>query len=65
MLHHQVEDQACPPARKEKALDKLLLDGDFGVEDARFTDPEIRSQLASSAVTASANPTRKTRQRCD
>jgi hypothetical protein len=35
------------PPGKEKALDKLLLDGDFGVEDARFTDPEIRSQLAS------------------
>ena len=35
------------PPGKEKALDKLLLDGDFGVDNARFTDPEIRSQLAS------------------
>ena len=35
------------PPGKEKVMDKLLLDGDFGVEDARFTDPEIRSQLAS------------------
>jgi len=35
------------PPGNAKVIDKLLLDGDFGVEDARFSDSEIRSQLAS------------------
>jgi AsmA-like C-terminal region len=35
------------PPGNAKAIDKLLLDGDFGVEDARFTDPQISSQLES------------------
>ncbi len=35
------------PPGNAKAIDKLLLDGDFGVEDASFSDPEISSQLAS------------------
>jgi hypothetical protein len=35
------------PPGKEKALEKLLLDGQFGVDDAKWTSPEIREQLES------------------
>ncbi len=35
------------PPSKEKAVDKLLLDGDFGASDARFTSDEVRKQLES------------------
>ncbi len=35
------------PPSKAKAVDKLLLDGDFDAPDARFTSPEIRSKLQS------------------
>jgi AsmA-like C-terminal region len=32
---------------KQKAIDKLVLDGDFDADDARFTSAEVRDQLAS------------------
>jgi hypothetical protein len=35
------------PPSKAKAIDKLLLDGDFDAEDARFTSAEIRNKLQS------------------
>jgi hypothetical protein len=35
------------PPGKAKVLDKLLLDGQFGVDDARWTSPDIREQLES------------------
>jgi hypothetical protein len=35
------------PPSKEKAIDKLLLDGDFDADDAHFTSAEIRDKLAS------------------
>lgn len=37
---------ALPPG-KVKVLDKLLLDGQFGVDDAKWTSPDIREQLES------------------
>jgi hypothetical protein len=35
------------PPSKEKAIDKLLLDGDFESDDARFTSEEVREKLQS------------------
>ncbi|HEY2118694.1 MAG TPA: hypothetical protein VGH37_05870 [Candidatus Acidoferrum sp.] len=35
------------PPSKEKAIDKLLLDGDFDADDAHFTSTEISNKLAS------------------
>jgi hypothetical protein len=35
------------PPSKAKAIDKLLLDGDFDADDARFTSAEIREKLQS------------------
>jgi hypothetical protein len=35
------------PPGKVKVLDKLLLDGQFGVDDAKWTSPDIREQLES------------------
>jgi hypothetical protein len=35
------------PPGKVKVLEKLLLDGQFGVDDAKWTSPEIREKLES------------------
>jgi hypothetical protein len=35
------------PPSKERAVDKLLLDGDFESDDARFTSAEVREKLQS------------------
>ncbi len=35
------------PPSKEKAIDKLFLDGDFGADDAQFTNAEVREKLES------------------
>ena len=35
------------PPGKAKTLDKLLLDGQFGLDDAKWTSPEIREKLES------------------
>ena len=35
------------PPGKEKTIDKMLLDGDFDADDARFSSSEVRQKLAS------------------
>ena len=40
----------------QKSIDKLLLDGDFDADDARFASAEIRKQLASLSRHALGEP---------
>jgi hypothetical protein len=35
------------PPGKEKVLDKIVIDGNFGVDDAKWSSPAIREQLES------------------
>jgi uncharacterized protein involved in outer membrane biogenesis len=35
------------PPGKEKTIDKMLLDGDFDADDARFSSSEVRQKLAA------------------
>jgi len=41
---------------KAKALDKMILDGAFGVEDARWSSPEVREKLESLSRRALGKP---------
>lgn len=45
------------PPPKEKAIDKLLLDGDFGADDARFNSAEVREKLESLSRHGLGEPT--------
>jgi hypothetical protein len=44
------------PPGKQKALEKMILDGQVGVEDARWSSPEIRDKLASLSRHAEGQP---------
>jgi hypothetical protein len=44
------------PPGKVKVLDKLALDGEFDVTDARFTSSEVRDKLASFSRHAEGQP---------
>src|SRR5262249_23070014 len=44
-----------PPGRA-KVLEKLILDGQFGVDDAKWTSPEIREKLESLSRPAEGRP---------
>jgi len=44
------------PPGKVKVLDKLLLDGEFDVTDARFTSSDVRDKLASFSRHAQGQP---------
>jgi hypothetical protein len=46
---------ALPPG-KVKVLDKLTLDGEFGVTDARFANSDVRNKLASFSRHAMGQP---------
>jgi hypothetical protein len=35
------------PPGKEKVLDKMILDGQIGIDDARWSNPEVRKALES------------------
>jgi hypothetical protein len=41
---------------KARALDKMILDGAFGVEDARWSSPEVRAKLESLSRHAQGKP---------
>jgi len=41
---------------KAKVLDKMILDGAFGVEDARWSNPEVRQKLKSLSRRALGKP---------
>jgi len=41
---------------KARALDKMILDGAFGVEDARWSSPEVREKLESLSRQAQGKP---------
>ena len=45
------------PPSKEKAIDKLFLDGDFGADDAQFTNAAVREQLESLSRHGLGEPT--------
>jgi hypothetical protein len=44
------------PPEKSKVIDKLFLEGDFIVNDAKFTSPEIREKLESFSRHALGKP---------
>ena len=44
------------PPGKVKALEKLILDGSFGVEDAKWSSPEVRDKLESLSRHAQGKP---------
>ncbi|HWZ98374.1 MAG TPA: hypothetical protein VN025_11490 [Candidatus Dormibacteraeota bacterium] len=44
------------PPGKAKALEKLILDGSFGVEDAKWSSPELREKLESLSRHAQGKP---------
>jgi hypothetical protein len=44
------------PASHEKALQKLILDGDFGLEDAKWTSEEVRDKLEGLSRRAEGKP---------
>ena len=44
------------PPGKENTLDKMILDGQFGVEDATWSNPELREKLKSLSRAAEGKP---------
>jgi len=44
------------PPGKQKVLEKMILDGQVGVEDAQWSSPEIRDKLASLSRHAEGEP---------
>jgi hypothetical protein len=44
------------PPGKEKVLDKMILDGQVGIDDARWSSPEIREELKSLSSRAEGKP---------
>ncbi len=44
------------PPGKQKVLQKMILDGQVGVEDAKWSSPEIRDKLASLSRHAEGQP---------
>jgi AsmA-like C-terminal region len=44
------------PPGKEKVLDKMILDGQIGVDDARWSSPEVRESLKDLSRRAEGNP---------
>lgn len=45
------------PPGKEKPLDKIIIDGNFGVDDAKWSSPAIREQLESLSRHGEGKPT--------
>ena len=44
------------PPGKVNVLQKLILDGQFGVDDAQWSSPEVREKLAALSRTAEGHP---------
>ncbi|MGB6886089.1 MAG: hypothetical protein WA748_19880 [Candidatus Acidiferrum sp.] len=44
------------PPGKEKVLDKMVLDGQIGIDDARWSSPEVRQKLESLSRHAEGKP---------
>jgi hypothetical protein len=44
------------PPGKEKVLDKMILDGQIGIDDARWSSPEVRKALESFSRRAEGKP---------
>ncbi len=44
------------PPGKEKVLDKMILDGQIGIDDARWSNPEVRKALESLSRHAEGKP---------
>lgn len=44
------------PPGKEKVLDKMILDGQIGIDDARWSSPEVRKTLESLSRRAEGKP---------
>jgi hypothetical protein len=52
----KIEAKLLLPPGKQKILEKLILDGQVGVEDARWSSPEIRDKLQSLSRHAEGQP---------
>jgi hypothetical protein len=44
------------PPGKQKVLDKMILDGEIGIDDARWSSPEVRQKLGSLSRHAEGKP---------
>jgi hypothetical protein len=52
----KVKARLTIPPGKAKALEKLVLDGTFGLEDAKWSSPEVREKLESLSRHAQGKP---------
>jgi AsmA-like C-terminal region len=52
----KIKGKLVVPASREKALEKLILDGEFGLDDAKWTSEEVREKLKSLSRRAEGKP---------
>jgi hypothetical protein len=52
----KIKAKIVVPPGKEKALYKVILDGHFGVDDARWNSPEVREKLKSLSARGQGKP---------
>jgi hypothetical protein len=52
----KIRGKLVVPPSGEKALDKLILDGEFGLDDARWTSQEVRDKLEALSRRAEGKP---------
>jgi len=52
----KIKGKLVVPASREKALQKLILDGEFGLDDAKWTSEEVRDKLQGLSRRAEGKP---------
>jgi hypothetical protein len=52
----KIKGKLVVPASREKALQKLILDGEFGLDDAKWTSEEVRDKLEGLSRRAEGKP---------
>jgi hypothetical protein len=52
----KIKGKLMVPPSREKALDKIILDGEFGLDDAQWTSQEVRDKLEALSRRAEGKP---------
>jgi hypothetical protein len=52
----KISGKLVVPPSKEKALEKLILDGQFGLDEAKWASPEVRDKLQGLSRRAEGKP---------
>src|SRR5277367_1382612 len=52
----KISGKLVVPPSKEKALEKLILDGQFGLDEAQWSSPEVRDKLQALSRRAEGKP---------